>query len=158
MKQKRSLYFFSLVLVLGSCVAFAQSPAETVTDWKGFEKVDFPFEGTSAWYVKPQQPLPGNPWVWRAHFPTWHTEMDSILLSRGFHVAYLNTNDLFGHPKAMRLWDQFYDYLTTSKGFAPKVALDGVSRGGLYVYGWAKRNPSKVSCIHACLLYPSRCV
>lgn len=149
MKQKRSLYFFSLVLVLGSCVAFAQSPAETVTDWKGFEKVDFSFEDTPAWYVKPKQPLPGNPWVWRAHFPTWHTEMDSILLSRGFHVAYINTNDLFGHPKAMRLWDQFYDYLTTSKGFAPKVALEGVSRGGLYVYGWAKRNPSKVSCIYA---------
>lgn len=124
-------------------------PPETTTTWKGFEKVEFPFETTMAWYVKPKQALAGNPWVWRAHFPGWHTEMDSILLSRGFHVAHINTNDLFSHPKAMRLWDQFYDYLTTEKGFAPKVALEGVSRGGLYVYGWAKRNPSKVSCIYA---------
>ncbi len=114
-----------ILVILLLCVgaAFAQSP-ETTTRWKGFEKVDFPFEGTTAWYVKPAQALPGNPWVWRAHFPGWHTEMDSILLSRGFHVAYINTNDLFGHPKAMRLWDQFYDYLTTEKGFAPKVALE----------------------------------
>ena len=141
--KKRNYNFFILLFfgLLVSLPNLAQSP-ETTTRWKGFEKVEFPFESTTAWYVKPEQPLPGNPWVWRAHFPGWHTEMDSILLSRGFHVAYVNTNDLFGHPKAMRLWDQFYDYLTMEKGFAPKVALEGVSRGGLYVYGWAKRNPS----------------
>ncbi|MBU1821862.1 MAG: SGNH/GDSL hydrolase family protein [Bacteroidetes bacterium] len=140
-----TLLVFGLLI---SATTLAQSP-ETTSSWKGFEKIEFPFESTTAWYVKPRQALPGNPWVWRAHFPGWHTEMDSILLSRGFHVAYINTNDLFGHPKAMRLWDQFYDYLTTKKGFASKVALEGVSRGGLYVYGWAKRNPSKVSCIYA---------
>lgn len=120
-----------------------------VSNWKGFEKQELKFEGRDAWYVKPKQALEGNPWVWRAHFPTWHTEMDSILLSKGFHVAYVNTNDLFGHPKAMQVWDDFYDYLVKEKKFAPKVALEGVSRGGLYVYGWAKRNPDKVSCIYA---------
>ncbi len=148
MKHETSLSNTLVLFLLLAGTAIAQSP-QTTTTWKGFEKVDFPFEGTTAWYVKPKQALAGNPWVWRAHFPGWHTEMDSILLSRGLHVAYINTNDLFGHPKAMRLWDQFYDYLTTEKGFAPKVALEGVSRGGLYVYGWAKRNPSKVSCIYA---------
>lgn len=123
-------------------------PGSTKT-WKGFEKQEFKFEDRDAWYVKPRQAAPGNPWVWRAHFPTWHTEMDSILLTKGFHVAYVNTNDLFGHPKAMQVWDDFYDYLVKEKQFAPKVALEGVSRGGLYVYGWAKRNPDKVSCIYA---------
>jgi sialidase-1 len=48
----------------------------------------------------------------------------------------------------MMAWDDFYDYLTAQKHFASKVALEGVSRGGLYVYGWAKRNPVKVSCIY----------
>lgn len=122
---------------------------EQKSDWKGFEKVAFSFQHTNAWFVKPRQAIPGNPWVWRAHFPTWHTGMDSILLSRGFHIAYVNTNDLFAHPKAMQVWDAFYDYLVKEKQFAPKVALEGVSRGGLYVYGWAKRNPDKVSCIYA---------
>lgn len=149
MKYNFLIKNIGLALLLSVSAALAQVPSETVTSWKGFEKVEFPFEGTTAWYVKPKQALPGNPWVWRAHFPAFHTEMDSILLSRGFHVAYVNTNDLFGHPKAMRLWDQFYEYLTAKKNFAPKVALEGVSRGGLYIYGWAKRNPSKVSCIYA---------
>ncbi|MHA4737584.1 SGNH/GDSL hydrolase family protein [Dyadobacter sp. MSC1_007] len=122
---------------------------EKTTNWNGFEKVEFTFENRGAWYVKPHKAIPGNPWVWRAHFPTWHTEMDSILLSRGFHIAYVNTNDMFAHPQAMQVWDKFYDYLVGQKQFAPKVALEGVSRGGLYVYGWAKRNPDKVSCIYA---------
>lgn len=149
--MKRNLTFQILLLafLLATRTALAQAPAETVTTWKGFEKVDFPFENTTAYYIKPKQALPGNPWVWRAHFPNFHAEMDSILVSRGFHLAYVNTNDLFGHPQAMQVWDKFYNYLRTKKGFAPKVALEAISRGGLYAYDWAKRNPDKVTCIYA---------
>jgi len=137
-----------LILLSFSNTLLAQADEQTSV-WKGFDKIEFSFQNTKAWYVKPKQAIPGNPWVWRAHFPTWHTEMDSILLTRGFHIAYVNTNDLFAHPNAMQVWDAFYDYLVKEKQFAPKVALEGVSRGGLYVYGWAKRNPDKVSCIYA---------
>ncbi|MCE7042915.1 GDSL-type esterase/lipase family protein [Dyadobacter sp. CY312] len=143
-----------LISFVGFTLSVSAQPSQrvvpgAVTNWKGFEKQEFKFENREAWYLKPKQAAPGNPWVWRAHFPTWHTEMDSILLTRGFYIAYVNTNDMFAHPKAMQVWDNFYDYLVKEKQFAPKVALEGVSRGGLYVYGWAKRNPDKVSCIYA---------
>ncbi|MCE7062859.1 SGNH/GDSL hydrolase family protein [Dyadobacter sp. CY343] len=137
-----------LIICLSGRISYAQI-VEKKTSWKGFDKIEFTFENREAWYVKPAKAIPGNPWVWRAHFPTWHTEMDSILLSRGFHIAYVNTNDMFAHPQAMQVWDAFYDYLVKEKQFALKVALEGVSRGGLYVYGWGKRNPDKVSCIYA---------
>lgn len=122
---------------------------EQQTHWGHFEKVTFKMNGIEAWYIKPNAPVKGNPWVWRAHFPNWHTQMDSILLERGLAIAYINTNNLYGQSKAMMIWDDFYNYLVTQKNFAPKVALEGVSRGGLYVYGWAKRNPTKVNCIYA---------
>jgi len=116
---------------------------------RGFSREHFDFQGRSAWLMKPKVSAIGNPWVWRAHFPDWHTETDSILLERGFHVAYINTNDMFGSPAAMQIWDDFYNYLVSERRLATKVALEGVSRGGLYVYAWAKRNPLKVSCIYA---------
>jgi sialidase-1 len=147
----KKIFFKGIVLIVFYIInvaAFGQIQEKT-TLWKGFSKVDFKFQDRDAWYVKPHKAIAGNPWVWRAHFPTWHTEMDSILLTRGFHIVYVNTNDMFAHPKAMQVWDDFYDYLVNQKQFAPKVALEGVSRGGLYVYGWAKRNPDKVSCIYA---------
>src|SRR5215216_2143928 len=142
---------FFLLNILCCCIFNVQAQRiteEKIIRWKGFEKVEFKLDTVEAFYIKPPQPIAGNPWIWRAHFPNWHTEMDSILLEKGFHVAYINTNNLYAHPKAMMAWDNFYDYLVTKKSFAPKVALEGVSRGALYVYAWAKRNPAKVSCIY----------
>ncbi|MBU2904172.1 prolyl oligopeptidase family serine peptidase [Arenibacter algicola] len=118
------------------------------SDWKGFSRYDFEFDGKNAFVIEPTKTTPGKPWVWRARFPGWHSEMDSILLSEGFHLAYLNTNDQFGSPKAMKSWDRFYKYLIRSHDFDKKVALEGVSRGGLFVYNWAKMHPELVSCIY----------
>lgn len=126
----------------------AQSP-EHASRWRGFERVDFERNGAKAFLVKPRRALPGLPWVWRASFPEWHPEIDSLLLERGFHVAYVDAPDLFGHARALAIWDDFYDFLTHEKGFAPKPALEAVSRGGLYAYAWAKRHPERVSCVYA---------
>ncbi|MDP4184031.1 MAG: GDSL-type esterase/lipase family protein, partial [Bacteroidota bacterium] len=119
------------------------------TKWHGFDRYDFEFNGRSARVVCPSKPLGGKPWIWNARFPDWHYEMDSILLSEGFYVTYLNTDDLIGSPKAVAIWNEYYQYLTELHGLSEKVALEAVSRGGLYVYNWAKKNPHKVSCIYA---------
>ncbi|MBZ4190634.1 SGNH/GDSL hydrolase family protein [Niabella beijingensis] len=140
-----------LLVAAGICL---HSSAQVITDqkevtWKGFKRVMFKLNGNEAWYTVPRAPQAGRPWVWRAYFPEWHTEMDSILLSKGVYIAYINASDRYGHSSAMNRWDDLYTYLTTQQHFEPRPALEAVSRGGLYAYGWAKRNPSKVSCIYA---------
>jgi sialidase-1 len=148
MKTLLSIYFSLFV----ASVCFGQNspqPDSKIEIGPNFEKELFKFQGRIAWIKIPKTPAAGKPWVWRAHFPDWHTQIDSILLNRGFHIAYVNTNDMFGSPAAMQVWDNFYTFLLKNRSFAPKVALEGVSRGGLYVYNWAKRNPMKVSCIYA---------
>lgn len=145
-------YIARLILLLILAVSFSlvrgqSKPAEG--RWKGFKKTALVIAGHAAYYVAPASPLPGNPWVWRSSFPDWHTQMDSILLSKGFYVAYINVDDQYGSPQSLQVWDKFYRYLTIKMSFAPKVALEAVSRGALYAYGWAKRNPDKVSCIYA---------
>ena len=117
--------------------------------WKGFERVNVQVSQFKGYYVKPAHALKGNPWVWRSSFPDWHTDIDSILLTKGFHIAYLDADNLYGHPIAMKAWDGFYTLLTANFKLAPKPALEAVSRGALYALEWAKRNPDKVSCIYA---------
>jgi sialidase-1 len=117
--------------------------------WKGFNRVDFKFENKDARLIIPNKPLPGNPWVWQARFPDWHTDSDSILVSEGFHIAYINTNNKYGSPDAVAIWNRFYEHITDKYKLNKKVALAGVSRGGLFVYNWAKKNPEKVICIYA---------
>ncbi len=141
----RKLSGACFILLLNLSTLSAQQKTDI---WHGFQRSHFNFQNKEAWIVKPVSPLPGNPWIWNAHFPNWHIDMDSILLARGFHVVYLNTNDMYGSPAAMQIWDDFHRFMVES-GFASRVALEGVSRGGLYVYNWAKRNPLYVSCIYA---------
>ncbi|WP_018631049.1 SGNH/GDSL hydrolase family protein [Niabella aurantiaca] len=149
MKSKK---WWLLLLISGFCIGSTCGQVVTdlkESDWKGFKRHNFRLNGNAAWYAVPHTPLPGKPWVWRAYFPDWHTDMDSVLLSKGVYIAYINASDRFGHSGAVNLWDDFYNYLVTRQQFAPRPALEAVSRGGLYAYAWAKRNPSKVSCIYA---------
>ena len=120
-----------------------------LVEWKGFERNHFKFNGRNAFITTPKIETEGKSWVWNARFPNWHPEMDSILVSQGFYIAHIDTNNLYGSPQAMKVWDSFYEYLTKEVGFNAKVSLEGVSRGGLFVYNWAKNNPTKVNCIYA---------
>jgi len=144
-KLRLSLLCIVLLLSVGS----ACSQTVAASRWHGFEKVAFTFNNRSAYIVPPPQALPGNPWIWRAYFPDWHYEMDSILVSKGFHIAFIDCSDMFGNPESMQVWEQFYAHLTKTYSFSGKPVLEGISRGGLYVYGWAKRNPDKVGFIYA---------
>lgn len=143
---KRWTFFCSIMLTLHA-TSFAQANAPLL--WHGFKKETFSLEGRKAYIVKPAHALAGNPWVWQAYFPDWHYEMDSILVSKGFHIAFIDCSDMFGSPQAMQVWEHFYQQLTGKYSFSKKPVLEGVSRGGLYAYGWAKRNPDKVSFIYA---------
>jgi pimeloyl-ACP methyl ester carboxylesterase len=55
---------------------------------------------------------------------------------------------MLGAPAAVAHWNALYEELTGKYGFASKVALVGLSRGGLYCYNWAAANPEKVACIY----------
>ena len=139
--------FFQKTLLIQAQETNIQDLKES--EWKGFKRIDFKLDTRAVRLISPQKSLPGNPWIWRARFPDWHTEADSILVSEGFHLAYINTDNLYGSQQAMEAWDKLYQLLTTQYKLNGKVALMGVSRGGLFIYKWAKQNPEKVNCIYA---------
>jgi sialidase-1 len=116
--------------------------------WKGFIRFDILYKGRACRLICPANPAPGNPWVWNARFPDWHTEIDSILLSEGFFIAYVNTDEFNGSPECVKIWDEYFKFFTGGFGLENRVSLEGVSRGGLYVYNFAKKYPHHVNCIY----------
>lgn len=144
-----ALLCFCFCLLAAMSTHAAEPLPGVAKDWKGFAKHDFNVDGRSCYIVKPKHAAPGNPWVWRARFPSFHAEADLILLERGFHIAHINTNGMLGSDAALDHWDTFYDTLTKTYGLAKRPALEGVSRGGLFVYRWAARHPDRVACIYA---------
>ena len=147
----RLLRAIALCLLFTPPSAVAQPlPAQTQTDqWNGYVRHTFQFEGRQCYVVEPKTPAPGKPWLWRARFWGHRPEVDLALLDKGFHLVYMDVVEMLGNKEAVEHWNHFYDLLTSRYGLAPKVALEGMSRGGLYVYSWAAANPAKVAAIYA---------
>ncbi|MCC6232690.1 MAG: hypothetical protein IT580_08595 [Verrucomicrobiales bacterium] len=116
--------------------------------WYGFDRYDFEVDGRAAMVVVPHRAAPGKPWVWHGEFFGHKPAPDLALLGRGFHIVSLSVPDMLGSPGAVKHWDALYTELTTKHGLAPKVALVGLSRGGLYCYNWAIANPTRVACLY----------
>jgi pimeloyl-ACP methyl ester carboxylesterase len=109
---------------------------------------DFVYNNRACKIVLPEKAAKGNPWIWRARFWGHEPQTDTVLLSKGYHLVYCDVVELFGNPAAVNIWNAFYS-LMQKGGLAKKVVLEGMSRGGLYVYNWAAENPEKVACIYA---------
>jgi pimeloyl-ACP methyl ester carboxylesterase len=117
--------------------------------WNGFDRFDFKVLDRKVLVVTPAAAAPGRPWVWRGRFFGHRPEADIELLKRGFHVAYMDVPEMLGSPEAVRHWDAFHKVLTEDHGLSRTPALEGMSRGGLYVLNWAIAHPDRVSCIYA---------
>jgi pimeloyl-ACP methyl ester carboxylesterase len=141
--------FMSLAVFLSPQVTHAEAPFPgKQSSWQGFERYDFDVQGKSVMVVMPKEVALGKPWVWHGEFFGHKPAPDIALLNRGFHIVYMSVQNMLGSPTAVDHWNKTYAELTTKYGFAPKVALVGLSRGGLYCYNWGAANPEKVACIY----------
>lgn len=117
-------------------------------DFHGFEEYRFKNSGTQCRVVLPRIAAKGRPWIWRARFYGHEPQFDRALLERGWHVVYADVGGLYGNAEALKRWDGIY-WLMTQGGLAERPLLEGMSRGGLPVYEWAKAHPDRVLGIYA---------
>jgi pimeloyl-ACP methyl ester carboxylesterase/lysophospholipase L1-like esterase len=116
-----------------------------VSEWSGYERLDFTVDGRAALVVRPKAAAPGAPWIWRTEFFGHEPQADIALLGRGFHVAYVDVQNMYGAPVAMKHMEQFYDHVTQAYGLSQKPVLEGFSRGGLFAFNWAALHPDRVA-------------
>jgi pimeloyl-ACP methyl ester carboxylesterase len=136
------------LLVLAALLApllHAEPPAPKVSDWNGFERLDFQVAGHNALLVKPKTPADGQPWIWRTEFFGHEPQGDIALLGKGWHVAYFQVSDMYGAPSSIELMEQFHQYATKEFGLAKRVVLEGFSRGGLYAVNFAATHPDQTA-------------
>ena len=138
--------FTSLASHLCAEVSFSD---ETVDQWHGFKRHTFQADGCKAWVVEPKTALPGNPWSWCMEFPDAFTDRCAApqLLAAGFHHVHIVVGNTFGCPEAVKHFKAFHDLLV-AHGLAPKAALIGLSRGGMYAYRFASQFPEDVAVIY----------
>ena len=116
---------------------------------KDFNTLTFKMDGYEASLLVPHVSAQGNPWIWRTSFPSYHREVDLVLVEKGFHVAHIAVVKMLGSDASLDVMDKFYELLRRKWSLAKKPALEGVSRGGLHAYRYAARHPTRISCIYA---------
>jgi pimeloyl-ACP methyl ester carboxylesterase len=144
------LWFLSGSLMVSAIpVSGVAWPGETIDSWHDFKRHKFTVDGCPAWVVEPTNALPGAHWSWCMEFPDAFTDRCAApqLLAKGFYHVHITVGNTFGSPEAVKHFNAFYQDLT-GRGFAKKVVLIGLSRGGLYAYRWASENAEKVAVIY----------
>ncbi len=135
-------------LTLLTAMPAAERPGVTRTEWLGCVRLDFVVEGRSALLIVPAAPAPGKPWIWRTEWFGAFPQADLALVARGWHVGYLDVKDMYGNPRSMQLLDAYYRRVTQDYGLAPKVVMEGFSRGGIYAYNFAANWPGRVAALY----------
>ncbi len=137
------------VIAVGALGAAESTPAGVqISEWHGFQRLDFSLAGRACLVVQPQTPAPGRPWIWRMEFFGHEPQADLALLARGWHLAYMDAKNMYGSPKAMSLFGQFYAHVTVHLRLAQRVVLEGFSRGGLYAVNFAAAHPTRVAALY----------
>ncbi len=112
-----------------------------MSQWCGFERLDFVFEGHECILIKPEKAAAGNPWVWRAEFFGAFPQVDEAMVKEGWHIAYVRLSDRYGCPSAIEDMERFRAYVVAEFGLAEKADIFGFSRGGLYTVNYALAYP-----------------
>lgn len=150
-RMRRVWGIFAVALALGALATESARGEELVvtdTTWHGFKRLDFVVSGRPALLVVPKTAAPGKPWIWRTEFFEHEPQADLALLERGWHVAYVNAKDMYGAPRAMVIFDTFFEHVTRNYGLARRLVMEGLSRGGLYAFNYAGLHPERVAALY----------
>jgi pimeloyl-ACP methyl ester carboxylesterase len=137
------LFLIILLLLQGWTHAEVKS-----SEWHGYDRKDLTVDGRNCLVVAPKKTAQGNPWIWRTEFFGHEPQADLALLEKGYHVAYMDVQNMYGAPVALDHMDRFYHHVRKELRLSPKVVLEGFSRGGLFAFNWAARHPDRVACIY----------
>jgi alpha-L-fucosidase 2 len=125
----------------------AKGKPYTETNFQGYACAEFRMSGKDCKVVKPKKAGVNHPWIWRTRFFGHEAQTDIALLERGYHLVYCDQAERMGNKQNIDEWNAFYSLLYEC-GLNKKAVLEGMSRGGVYVFNWAAANPDKVAAVY----------
>jgi pimeloyl-ACP methyl ester carboxylesterase len=129
-------------------VAYRRPASDDTSAWARFACDEFSVAGRACCVVRPFEVSEARPWIWRTEFFGAFASLDVALLDLGYHVAYIDIQNLYGAPKAVRYMDAFHADVTARYELASQVTLEGFSRGALSALNWAARRAHEVQCLY----------
>lgn len=117
-----------------------------VSDWYGFERLDFTFEGRKAILIRPG--AGDGRWMLKTEYFPAFQDLERALVEKGFHLAYLENENRWGMDADQEAKARFRDFLCKEFSLKPRCLPIGMSCGGLHALQLAVRRPDMVSALY----------
>lgn len=120
----------------------------TQSEWYGFRRIDFLFDGREAVIVFPHKARADMACMVKTEyfgaFPSAEVEM----LSRGYHLAYLKNENRWGCDNDQHIKSKFFLFLISEYNMKDRFILVGMSCGGLHAVNFTALYPNMVSALY----------
>lgn len=139
----KSFYYASVYLLNTK-----KQPIRRIIMYHNFKTDEFEFDGHNCTVVIPENPIKGNPYIWRAEFLGAFDSVDVEMIKRGYHLIHISLSDMFGAPPAIDEMYKFQKFAEEKYSLSGKAIIFGFSRGGLYTVNFTAAHPEKVDKIY----------
>ena len=112
-------------------------------EWRGFQGVEFAFEGCTAKLIKPNVP-PNGKWLLKTEYFDAFPETEIELLNRGWHLAYNKNKNRWAEDYDLERKAHFVEFVVKEFGLNEKCVPVGMSCGGLYAVKLATLIPERI--------------
>ena len=119
-----------------------------ISEWNGFERLDFEFMGREAILVKPEKADPGRHYMLKTEYFGAFPDTEIEMLKRGWHLAYIKNLNRWGVIEDEDMRAEFCRFLHAEFALAEKCIPVGMSCGGLHAVCFAAQYPGLVSALY----------
>ncbi len=118
------------------------------SEWNGFKRLDFQFEGRNCILICPNKASSGNKWLYKLEYFNAFPDMEIEMLKRGYYLAHMQNKTRLCPESDTDMRPRFCDFLTKEFGLNKRCALVGMSCGGMQAVYFAAKYPQYVAAIY----------
>lgn len=118
------------------------------SEWNGFERLDFTFEGRRAIVVLPRERDPQGRWLFKTEYFGAFPAFELAMLERGWAVAHVANVTRWCLPEDTDIKPLFCDFLHKELGLSAKCMPVGMSCGGMQAVYFAAKYPQYVAALY----------
>lgn len=116
----------AFVIVSLATITHSSYSQDITSTWNGFNRIDCMVASRKCILVIPVTRAAGSPWIWRTEFFGHEPQADMALVAKGFHIAFIDMQNMYGGPEAMALMDRMYEHAITDRGLSKKSYSKGL--------------------------------
>ncbi len=118
---------------------------ERFSEYNGYKRVDFEFEGKGCILVFPKEENKNGKWLLKTEYFSAFQNFEFEMLSRGYHLAYIANQTRWMVPEDVDRKSRFAKFLAERYGLSQKCVPVGMSCGGLHAIYFASKYPEQVA-------------